>query len=159
MTCILAFGSNLGDRENTIGAACAELMAAEGIHSVRPSPLHESVAVTLRGPDPDIPPYMNAVAEVTTDRGPEELLDLINRIEVQYGRVRTERWGSRTLDIDIITYGGRMVQTERLTVPHPHAFERDFVLRPWLDLDPHAVLMGHGRVAELLEIIERGWAS
>ncbi len=150
VTCVLAFGSNLGDREATILAAQEELRASAGIHSLDASPLRDSVALTAEGLDPDAPAYLNGVAYVTTDLEPEALLDLVNRIEADHGRVRAERWGSRTLDIDIITYGGKVVQTERLTIPHPRAFERDFVLQPWLALDPNAVLMGHGRVSELL---------
>ncbi|MFC4222557.1 2-amino-4-hydroxy-6-hydroxymethyldihydropteridine diphosphokinase [Lysinibacter cavernae] len=159
MTCVLAFGSNLGERETTIRAAWDDLLAAPGIHSVEPSPLHDSVALTEDGLDPDAPAYLNAVAVVTTDLSPDELLDLVNRIEAEHGRVRVERWGSRTLDIDIITYGGRVVKTDRLTIPHPRAFERDFVLRPWLDLDPNAVLMGHGRVSDVLARLENPAAA
>lgn len=154
MTCVLAFGSNLGEREATIRAAWDDLLAADGIHSLDPSPLHDSVALTEAGLDPEAPAYLNAVAVITTDLTPDELLGLVNRIEAEHGRVRVERWGSRTLDIDIITYGGRVVKTETLTVPHPRAFERDFVLRPWLDLDPNAVLMGHGRVSDVLARLE-----
>ena len=147
---LLAFGANLGDRGETIRAAQADLAAAAGIHAFRPSPLRESIAVTLDGPDPDAPRYLNGVARADTTLAPHELLDLLHAVEAAHGRERHARWGDRTLDIDLILYGGRVIKDERLTVPHPRAHERDFVLSPWLDLEPDAVLMGHGRVAELL---------
>ncbi|MBL3686045.1 2-amino-4-hydroxy-6-hydroxymethyldihydropteridine diphosphokinase [Leucobacter zeae] len=148
---LLAFGANLGDRGETIRAAQRELAAAPGIRSFTASRLHETIAFTAEGPDPDAPRYLNGVATAETTLAPHELLDLMQAIESRHGRVRDVRWGDRTLDIDLILFGGRVIRDERLAVPHPRAHERDFVLAPWLDLDPDAVLMGHGRVAELLE--------
>ncbi|MBK0417785.1 2-amino-4-hydroxy-6-hydroxymethyldihydropteridine diphosphokinase [Leucobacter sp. CSA1] len=147
---LFAFGANLGDRGETILAAQAELAATPGISDLRASPMRETVALTLEGPDPDAPRYLNAVAAAETVLSPHELLDVMQGIEQRHGRTRDLRWGDRTLDIDLILYGGRVVQDDRLTVPHPRAHERDFVLAPWLDLDPDAVLMGHGRVDRLL---------
>lgn len=147
---LLAFGANLGDRGETIAAAQRELAEAPGILAFRASPLRESVAVTLAGPDPLAPRYLNGVALAETTLAPHDLLDLLQEVEARHGRVRDARWADRTLDIDLILYGGRAVSDERLTVPHPRAHERDFVLAPWLDLDPDAVLMGHGRVDALL---------
>ncbi|QAB17025.1 2-amino-4-hydroxy-6-hydroxymethyldihydropteridine diphosphokinase [Leucobacter muris] len=147
---LLAFGANLGDRGETIRAAQRELAETGGIRDLRASPLRETIALTTHGPDPDAPRYLNGVAIAETAMPPHALLDIVQRIEAQHGRVRDERWGDRTLDIDLILYGGRVISDERLTVPHPRAHERDFVLAPWLDLDPGAVLMGHGRVADLL---------
>jgi 7,8-dihydro-6-hydroxymethylpterin-pyrophosphokinase len=83
------------------------------------------------------------------------LVDLLLSIERRHGRVRTERWGDRTLDLDLIDVAGLTLDSERLTLPHPRAHERDFVLRPWLSVDPHAVLAGHGEVATLLAGLER----
>ncbi|MBL5974625.1 MAG: 2-amino-4-hydroxy-6-hydroxymethyldihydropteridine diphosphokinase [Candidatus Leucobacter sulfamidivorax] len=147
---LLAFGANLGDRGETIAAAQRELAETAGITGLRASPLRETIALTEAGPDPDAPRYLNGVAIAETTLGPHELLDALQAAEARHGRVRVARWGDRTLDIDLILYGGRVIQDERLTVPHPRAHERDFVLAPWLDLDPDAVLMGHGRVADLL---------
>lgn len=147
---MLAFGANLGDRGETIRAAQQELASAPGITELRPSPLRETIALTADGPDADAPRYLNGVAAATTTLSPHALLDLIQSIETLHGRTREVHWGDRTLDIDIIVYGGRSISDERLQTPHPRAHERDFVLAPWLDLDPHAVLLGHGRVAELL---------
>jgi len=150
---LLAFGANLGDRGETILAAQRELAGAEGISGFRASPLRETVALKLDGPDPDAPRYLNGVALAETTLTAHELLDLMQEAETRHGRVRDVRWGDRTLDIDLILYGGRVIADERLTVPHPRAHERDFVLSPWLDLDPDAVLMGHGRVDALLQRI------
>lgn len=147
---LLAFGANLGDREQTIKSAQASIANAAGISEFKASPLHETIAFGLEGPDETAPKYLNGVASATTTLGPHELLDLLQGIENEYGRTREKRWGDRTLDIDIITYGGRVIKDERLQVPHPRAHERDFVLAPWLGLDPNAVLMGRGRVADIL---------
>ncbi|PRI12609.1 2-amino-4-hydroxy-6-hydroxymethyldihydropteridine diphosphokinase [Leucobacter massiliensis] len=147
---LFAFGANLGDRGETIRAAQRALAAAPGIRDFSASPLRETIALTERGPDPEAPRYLNGVASAQTALTPHELLDLTQRLEADHGRVRDARWGDRTLDIDLILYGGRVVRDERLTIPHPRAHERDFVLAPWLALDPDAVLMGHGRVDALL---------
>lgn len=147
---LLAFGANLGDRGETILAAQEELSMAAGIEAFRASPLRETIALTPNGPDPDAPRYLNGVAAAQTTLSPHELLDLLQAVENTHGRVRDVRWGDRTLDIDLILYGGRAIKDERLTVPHPRAHERDFVLSPWLALDPDAVLLGHGRVEALL---------
>lgn len=150
VTVLLAFGANLGDRGETIAAAQRALAEAPGISNLRVSPLRETVALTPSGPDPDAPTYLNGVALAETELSPHALLDELQALEARFGRVRDARWGDRTLDIDLILYGGKIIADERLTVPHPRAHERDFVLAPWLDLDPNAVLIGRGRVAELL---------
>lgn len=151
---LLAFGSNLdgasGDRGATIRAAQRELAETAGISGFTASPLRETIALTTAGPDPSAPRYLNGVATAETMLDPHTLLDLMQAAEARHGRVRGKRWGDRTLDVDLILYGGRVIKDERLSVPHPRAHERDFVLAPWLDLDPDAVLMGHGRVADLL---------
>ena len=147
---VLAFGANLGDRGETITAAQRELAALAGIADFVASPLRESIALTLDGPDPSAPRYINGVATARTTLDPHVLLDAMQHIENAHGRVRDQRWGDRTLDIDLIVYGTKPITSARLTVPHPRAFERDFVLSPWLLLDPSAQLPGHGSVAQLL---------
>lgn len=150
---LIALGANLGDRAATIASAADELAATPGITDLKLSPLRETIAFGVDGPNPDAPKYLNAVASATTTLEPHELLERMQAIERAHGRDRSTsaaRWADRTLDIDLITYGGRVIRDDRLTVPHPRAHERDFVLSPWLGLDPHAVLMGHGRVADLL---------
>jgi dihydroneopterin aldolase/2-amino-4-hydroxy-6-hydroxymethyldihydropteridine diphosphokinase len=147
---VVAFGSNLGDREDTILEAVSELASTPGVNLVALSPLVETIALRVDGLDPDAPRYVNAVALVTSTLEPPALLEALQRIENAHGRERTERWGDRTLDLDLIDFGGVELQTADLTLPHPRAHERDFVLRPWLAVDPDAVLAGHGRVAALL---------
>lgn len=148
---VVALGANLGDRPETLAAAATALERLPLVSAVRMSEPIESVAVTLDGPDPDAPGYLNAVAIVTTRLAPTVLLSYLHAIEDQHGRVRRERWGDRTLDLDLIAYGDMVCDTPTLTLPHPRAAERDFVLAPWLSIDPDASLVGAGRVADLLE--------
>lgn len=147
---VLAFGSNQGDRAATIREAQERLAETPGISEVEASPLRETIAVTPDGLDPDAPRYLNGVATLTTTLTAHQLHEVTRAIEDAFGRERHEQWGDRTLDIDLITFGGAVIKDDQLTVPHPRAHERDFVLAPWLDLDPDAVLIGHGRVATLL---------
>jgi 2-amino-4-hydroxy-6-hydroxymethyldihydropteridine diphosphokinase len=151
---ILAIGGNLGKRRKTIRSGLKSLAATKGISKVLCSPLVESSAVTEEGVDESKPNYMNGVVQIMTTLKPKELLTEIRRIETEHGRIRIERWGSRTLDIDIVTYGDVLKATKELTIPHPRAFERAFVLVPWSLLDPQAVLPGYGKVAELAEPIK-----
>ena len=151
---ILAIGGNLGKRRKTIRSGLKSLAATKGISKVVCSPLVESSALTEDGIDDSKPNYMNGVVQIVTTLKPKELLTEIRRIETEHGRIRLERWGSRTLDIDIITYGDVLKATRELTIPHPRAFERSFVLVPWALLDPEAVLPGYGKVAELAEPIK-----
>jgi 2-amino-4-hydroxy-6-hydroxymethyldihydropteridine diphosphokinase len=143
---ILAIGGNLGKRRKTIRSALKSLAVTPGIKKVICSPLVESAAVTAEGIDETKPNYLNGVVQIQTTLKPKELLEQIRRIETEHGRVRLERWGSRTLDIDIITYGDLLKVGKELTIPHPRAFERAFVLVPWAMLEPEAVLPGHGSV-------------
>lgn len=147
---VIALGANLGDREATLLAAARAIADADGVELVAVSTAIETAALRPDGVDPDAPAYLNAVLLVRTTLAAEPLLALLNRIERDHGRVRAERWGDRTLDLDIIDMAGIRLHTDRLTLPHPRAHERDFVLRPWLEVDPDAVLTGHGRVATLL---------
>lgn len=154
VTAVIALGSNLGDREATLRSAIAALETSIGVDVLAVSRIYSSPAVTTSGIDESKPEYLNAVAMVATQLGPEPLLDLLQRVEADHGRVRLEHWGDRTLDLDLVDYAGRMLDSERLTLPHPHAAERDFVLRPWLDVDPDAVLAGIGPVADALRRLE-----
>ncbi|RRD61314.1 2-amino-4-hydroxy-6-hydroxymethyldihydropteridine diphosphokinase [Leucobacter sp. OH1287] len=147
---VLAFGANLGDREAVISAAFAELQAHPQISEFQASPLRQSVALTVAGRDEQAPRYLNAIATAVTTLTAPELLRLVQQIETKHGRVRDTRWGDRTLDIDIIVYAGKVQRTPELTLPHPEAHLRDFVLSPWLLLDPGAALPRHGRVRDLL---------
>lgn len=147
---VLALGSNLGDRASTLRAAVREIGEIAGLTELRASSAYESAALKPDGIDADAPEYLNAVITARYPGTPETLLDAVNAIESEHGRERAQRWGDRTLDIDIIVFGTLERTDARLTLPHPRAFTRDFVLAPWLELDPEALLPGHGRVAELL---------
>jgi 2-amino-4-hydroxy-6-hydroxymethyldihydropteridine diphosphokinase len=146
---IVAFGANLGDREATIAAAVRELADTEGVRLVAVSSVYESVALKDHGADPDAPGYLNGVVALETTLDPHALLDVLLAIEQAHGRERTEHWGDRTLDLDLIDVDGVELADERLVLPHPRAFERAFVLQPWLDLEPGATLAGHGPVSAL----------
>ena len=146
---VIAFGANLGDREATIASAVRELAEASGVDLVAVSPVYETAAVKDSGVDDDAPRYLNGVVVVETLLEPHALLELLQRIELEHGRVRTEHWGDRTLDLDLIDVGGVVLDDERLTLPHPRAWQRAFVLAPWLDLEPDAELAGRGPIAAL----------
>jgi 2-amino-4-hydroxy-6-hydroxymethyldihydropteridine diphosphokinase len=155
---VIALGANLGDRGSTLRAAAADVAAVPGVRPVASSHEVESVAVTLDGPDTAKPRYRNAVVVVDTDLGPQELLDALHAIEDAHGRTREVRWGDRTLDLDVVALQDDdgtdvLVDTATLTVPHPRAHERAFVLAPWHDADPAAVLPGAGPVADLLAAV------
>lgn len=152
---VVALGANLGDRADTMRAAIDELGRLPLVDEVRASDAVESVALTLDGPDASAPAYLNAVALVTTRLAPSVLLGYLHAIEDRHGRQRRERWGDRTLDLDLIAYDDLRSDDPALRLPHPGAAERDFVLAPWLSIDPDAVLPGAGRVDALLERLRR----
>lgn len=155
VTAVVALGANLGHRAETLAAAVDELRRLTLTSDVRVSEPIETVAVTLDGEDEDAPRYLNAVALLTTRLAPAELLASLHRIEARHGRVRRERWGDRTLDLDLIAYGDDVIDRPDLVVPHPRAHEREFVLGPWVELDPDAEIPGRGRIADLLEGLRR----
>lgn len=148
---VVALGSNLGDRETTLEDAVREIARLPLVDHVRVSPTRETTALRPDGPDASAPTYLNAVALVSTRLAPSVLLALLHRIEAEHGRERHEKWGDRTLDLDLIAYGDVQSDDPNLTLPHPRASERDFVLEPWLEADPDAVLVGYGAVSDLVE--------
>lgn len=152
---ILSLGSNLGDREATLRAAVREIGELDDVTVVAASALVETPAIKPTGVDMDAPAYLNAIVAVESGLSPPELLAALRGIEHAHGRVRVERWGDRTLDIDIIAFDELTIQSRELTIPHPRAAERAFVLAPWLELDPAAQLPGYGAVADLLAPLER----
>ncbi|MHA7240701.1 2-amino-4-hydroxy-6-hydroxymethyldihydropteridine diphosphokinase [Arthrobacter sp. TMS1-12-1] len=141
---VLALGSNLGASNDTLSLAVADLVGSDNVrlHAVSP------VVRTKPVGGPDQPDYLNMVIEVETDLGPYELLAHCQAVEERHHRTRTVRWGPRTLDVDIITYGTWVSDDETLTVPHPRAATRAFVLQPWAWMDAGAELGGRP-VAEL----------
>jgi 2-amino-4-hydroxy-6-hydroxymethyldihydropteridine diphosphokinase len=142
----LGLGSNLGDRRAHLENAIATIAAAPGVTVVGISPFFETVAVG----GPDQPNYLNAVVVIDTSITPDALLALAQRCEADAHRVRHERWGSRTLDVDVLAYGELSSDDPELTLPHPRAIERAFVMVPWVSVDPQFVVAGR-TVAE--------WAS
>lgn len=136
---VLALGSNLGDSETELASAIQALEAAEGVVVVNASPLARTKPVGGPAGQRD---YLNQVVEIETKLSPHQLLDLAQQIEVDHKRIRTERNGPRTLDVDIVTYASATVDSPRLQVPHPSAADRAFVLLPWSWMDPVALLGG-----------------
>jgi len=147
---VVALGANLGDRVATLRSAVRELDELDGVRVLAASTPVESVALTVDGLDESRPTYVNAVALVEVALGGGALLDALHAVEDRHGRVRVERWGDRTLDLDLIELEGDPGDGERLVLPHPRAAERSFVLEPWLEVDPEARLTGRGSVADLL---------
>lgn len=150
---VIALGSNQGDREFTLRAAVTAISDIVGVTITAGSPLVETPALTPGGIDDAAPAYLNAIVLVRSALSPEQLLPELHRIENEHGRVRTQRWGDRTLDLDLIDFAGLTRDTDTLTLPHPRAHERAFVLHPWLTVDPDASLPGHGRVADLIRTV------
>ena len=145
-------GANLGDRADTIAAAIERLSATDGVDLVAVSELVETVAIRPDGPDDTHPDYLNGVAIVDTTLSAASLLAVLHSIEDDHGRTRTERWGDRTLDLDLIVFGD-VVEDGNIVIPHPRAHERSFVLGPWLSLDPDASIPGRGLVRELPAVV------
>ncbi|MEO9014186.1 MAG: 2-amino-4-hydroxy-6-hydroxymethyldihydropteridine diphosphokinase [Terrimesophilobacter sp.] len=148
---VIALGSNQGDRETTIRSAVQNIDAIDGVRVTAASGLVGSAALKLSGVDDSAPGYLNAVILVSSALPPEELLHRLQDIENAHGRVRLERWGDRTLDLDLIDFAGLERNSPDLTLPHPRAWERSFVLVPWAQIDAHARIPGRGLVADLLE--------
>ena len=144
MKIVLALGSNLGDRESNLDQAISELEKIIEITNL--STLHETAPVG----GPKQGDYLNAVLIGETQLDPHELLALTSKIETKLGRVREVRNGPRTVDIDLIVFGELQIKTPDLELPHPRAHEREFVLAPWLDIDPDAQIPGRSSVAKIL---------
>ena len=143
---VLSVGSNLGDRLGTLQGCVRAIGGLPDTDVLARSPVYETAPVG----GPAQPDYLNAVLVIGTGLAPRALLGAAQRIEAGFGRVRAERFGPRTLDIDIISYDEEVSDDPVLTLPHPRARERAFVLAPWHDVDPAAVLPGGGPVAALL---------
>jgi 2-amino-4-hydroxy-6-hydroxymethyldihydropteridine diphosphokinase len=146
---VLALGSNLGDRRQNLQGAVDGLFAAPGLGFRALSPVYETRPVG----GPDQPDYLNAVIAVQTALPARAILDRAHRVEDALRRVREVRWGPRTLDVDLIVVGDEVSDDPELTLPHPRAHERAFVLAPWRDMEPEAEIPGRGRVADLLAAI------
>ncbi|MGO3090356.1 MAG: 2-amino-4-hydroxy-6-hydroxymethyldihydropteridine diphosphokinase [Galactobacter sp.] len=147
---VLALGSNLGHSLDTLSGAVEHLNQVDGIDVVAESPLVVTDPVGGPAGQPD---YLNQVIEVSTTLAPHALLEAAHTVEQAFHRERIVRWGPRTLDIDIMTYGSLTSDDPDLTLPHPRAAERAFVLIPWSWMDPGAFVAGRS-VFELADLAE-----
>jgi len=151
VSCVVALGTNLGDREDIAFRALADIAATEGFRVTASSSLHETVALGPDGLNPDAPAYVNQVIALESAWSVEKTLVLLLDIERRHGRERTgEKYADRTLDLDLIVYGDLRHEGPDVTTPHPRAHERRFVLEPWHEINPDAVLPGKGAVSDLL---------
>lgn len=145
MKAIIALGANLGDPKENLDIAMALLREATDVHAV------SSYYSTAPVGGPEQPDYLNAVCIVESELPAMDLLSLLHGIEKSLGRERIEHWGPRTIDLDLIQYGGLLSKADELQLPHPRAHERRFVLEPWFEIEPDAILLTHGSIKELLE--------
>lgn len=130
--CAIALGSNLGNSLDTVVNALKALANIPGIDLVATSSWYQTVPV-----GPPQPDYVNGCAVLQVQTPPSELLTLLQGIELQFGRVRTEKWGARTLDLDVLLYEDLVMNTPKLTIPHPYLTERAFVLLPLAEIAPN----------------------
>ena len=145
MKAVIALGANIGEPKENLDLAIALLKEATEFLEV--SSYHSTAPVG----GPKQPDYLNAVCIVESDLPAVDLLALLHGIEKSMGRERIEHWGPRTIDLDLIQYGSLLSASEELQLPHPRAHERGFVLEPWHEIEPEAILITHGKISELLE--------
>ena len=144
MKAVISLGANIGDANANLNLAIGLLREATQVLAV------SSYLQTKPVGGPEQPDYLNAVAIIESELPAKDLLALLNGIETAMGRTREIHWGPRVIDLDLIQYGGLLVNDEKLTLPHPRAHERRFVLAPWFEIEPEAVLLTHGRISDLL---------
>ena len=144
MKAVIALGSNLGEPKENLDLALALLREATNVSNV------SSYYITKPVGYEDQPDFVNAVCIIETELPAMDLLNMLHGIEKAMGRERTIKWGPRTLDLDIIQYGSMLSSAEEMTLPHPRAHERKFVLEPWHEIEPDAILLTHGKIADLL---------
>jgi len=144
MKAVVSLGANIGDPKANLDLAVALLREATDVIAV------SSYLQTKPVGGPEQPDYLNAVAIVESELPAKDSLAVLNGIETAMGRTREIHWGPRVIDLDLIQYGGLLVSDEKLTLPHPRAHERRFVLAPWFEIEPEAILLTHGRISDLL---------
>jgi len=142
----IGLGANLGNRVEAIHDAVFLLAAAEGVDVLVVSELRETDPVGMV----DQPRFLNGAASIDTALSALELLDRLLATGRSLGRERGERWGPRTIDLDLLLYGDDVVDEPGLRVPHPRLHERRFALEPLAELDPELVIPGRGRVSDAL---------
>jgi 2-amino-4-hydroxy-6-hydroxymethyldihydropteridine diphosphokinase len=149
MKVVIALGANLGDPRKQISLAIDAIRDIVNVEKV--SSLYETAPFKVSDEQPN---YINAVLLGDTELQPKELIKELLSIESKLGRQRSIPKAARTIDIDIIDYEGFFLKSDELTLPHPRAHERKFVLEPWAEIDPDAELLGHGPIKELLAALE-----
>lgn len=149
---VIGLGSNVGERLDNLQGAIDALLSSPEVHAVAASPVYETEPV---GGPPGQPHYLNAVLIVDTTLSARSVIERAQAVEEAFGRERREQWGPRTLDVDLLALGDTVLDEGDVVVPHPRAHERAFVLAPWYDVDPEAVVPGRGRVADLLVGVDR----
>lgn len=147
---VFGIGSNLGDSPAILQGCVTDLCAIDGLDVTAASALYETDPVG--GPEQGV--FLNAVLLGTTALGDSALLAAAQSVEQNWHRVREVRWGPRTLDVDVLAIDDEVSDDPRLTIPHPRAHERAFVLVPWLEVDPDAWIAGHGAVADLVSALD-----
>jgi 2-amino-4-hydroxy-6-hydroxymethyldihydropteridine diphosphokinase len=145
MKAVVSLGANVGNPKEQIELAITMLRQATQVSAV------SSLYVTKPVGGPEQPDYINAVCILESELPAADLLSLLHGIEKTLGRQRLEHWGPRTIDLDLIQYGGLLSSAAELELPHPRAHERRFVLEPWLEIEPEAILLTHGKISHLLE--------
>ncbi len=144
MKAVIALGANIGNPKEQMDIAVALLRESLEVTAV------SSYFTTAPVGGPEQPDYLNAVSIAESELPAADLLALLHGIEKALGRERIEHWGPRTIDLDLIQYGTILSYAEELTLPHPRAHERRFVLEPWAEVEPDALLLTHGKTSELL---------
>jgi 2-amino-4-hydroxy-6-hydroxymethyldihydropteridine diphosphokinase len=144
MKAVISLGANIGDPKANLDLAIGLLREATEVIAV------STYLQTKPVGGPEQPEYLNAVAIVESELPAKDLLAVLNGIETAMGRTREVHWGPRVIDLDLIQYGSLLVNDVKLTLPHPRAHERRFVLAPWFEIEPDAVLLTHGRISDLL---------
>ena len=144
MKAVVALGANIGNPREQMDLAVALLREATEVIAV------SSYFVTKPVGGPEQPDYLNAVCTLESELPATDLLAVLQGIEKSLGRERNERWGPRTIDLDLIQYGSLLSAADELELPHPRAHERRFVLEPWFEIEPDAILVTHGKISELL---------
>lgn len=145
MKAVIALGANIGDPQSQMDIAVALLKESLDVKAV------STFIRTAPVGGPEQPDYLNAICIAESELPAIELLALLQGIEKVLGRERIERWGPRTIDLDLIQYGSILSYSDELQLPHPRAHERRFVLEPWLEIDPEGILLTHGKISDLLE--------
>ncbi len=145
MKAIVALGSNVGVPKANLDLALALLREATDVKKVSSYYATKPVGYT------DQPDFLNAVCIIESDLPAISLLNMLHGIEKAMGRERLIKWGPRTIDLDLIQYGDLISKADELTLPHPRVHERKFVLEPWHEIEPDAILITHGKIEELLQ--------